>query len=93
MGMVPDSIFHGKHAADNIVMLHALRDYDMLMPKSIFIVLTLFGVYYIFRALRKKEAWDITSSTLLTVVSLFLMLDSCLQLPCSTPRQTSSWHL
>ena len=80
-GWVPDSIFHGKHAADNIVMLHALRDYDMLMPKSIFIVLTLFGVYYIFRALRKKEAWDITSSTLLTVVSLFLMLDSCLQPP------------
>ena len=80
-GWVPDSIFHGKHAADNIAMLHALRDYDMLMPKSIFIVLTLFGVYYIFRALRKKEAWDITSSTLLTVVSLFLMLDSCLQPP------------
>ena len=80
-GWVPDSIFHGKHAADNIAMLHALRDYDMLMPKSIFIVLSLFGVYYIFRALRKKEAWDITSSTLFTVVSLFLMLDSCLQPP------------
>ena len=80
-GWVPDSIFHGKHAADNIDMLHALRDYDMLMPKSIFIVLSLFGVYYIFRALRKKEAWDITSSTLFTVVSLFLMLDSCLQPP------------
>ena len=26
MGFVPDTIFHGKHAADNVAMLHALRD-------------------------------------------------------------------
>lgn len=26
MGAVPDTMFHGKHAAENIAMLHALRD-------------------------------------------------------------------
>ena len=78
---VPDSIFHGKHAADNIAMLHALRDYDMLMPKSLFIILTLFGVYYIFQSLRKNDAKGIVADTLFTVAALFMMLDSCLQPP------------
>lgn len=26
LGVVPDTVFHGKHAAENIAMLHALRD-------------------------------------------------------------------
>ena len=78
-GWIPDSIFHGKHGVDNVTMLHALEDYDMLFPKSIFIVCTLFGVYNIFKTLKKNLVSNITWATMLTVVSLFLMLDSCLQ--------------
>ena len=80
-GCIPTSIFHGKHAIDNVAMLHALEDYNMLFPKGIFIVFTLFGVYRIFKALRKNAPKGIIGATLLTIVSLFMLLDSCLQPP------------
>ena len=78
---VPESIFHGKHAIDNIAMLHALENNDLLIPCSIFMVITLGGVYLIFRALKKKNSGNIVSYTLATIVGLFLMLDSSLQPP------------
>ena len=80
-GWVPESIFHGKHAIDNIAMLHALENNDLLIPCSIFMVITLGGVYLIFRALKKKDPGNIVSYTLATIVGLFLMLDSSLQPP------------
>lgn len=80
-GWVPESIFHGKHAIDNIAMLHALENNDLLIPCSIFMVITLGGVYLIFRALKKKNSGNIVSYTLATIVGLFLMLDSSLQPP------------
>jgi hypothetical protein len=80
-GWVPESIFHGKHAIDNIAMLHALENNDLLIPCSIFMVITLEGVYLIFRALKKKNSGNIVSYTLATIVGLFLMLDSSLQPP------------
>ena len=80
-GWVPESIFHGKHAIDNIAMLHALENNDLLIPCSIFMVITLEGVYLIFRSLRKKNSGNIVSYTLATIVGLFLMLDSSLQPP------------
>ena len=63
-GWVPESIFHGKHAIDNIAMLHALENNDLLIPCSIFMVITLEGVYLIFRALKKKNSGNIVSYTL-----------------------------
>lgn len=80
-GWVPESIFHGKHAIDNIAMLHALENNDLLIPCCIFMVITLEGVYLIFRALKKKNSGNIVSYTLATIVGLFLMLDSSLQPP------------
>jgi hypothetical protein len=80
-GWVPESIFHGKHAIDNIAMLHALENNDLLIPCSIFMVITLEGVYLIFRALKKKNPDNIVSYTLATIVGIFLMLDSSLQPP------------
>lgn len=62
-------------------MLHALENNDLLIPCSIFMVITLEGVYLIFRALKKKNPDNIVSYTLATIVGLFLMLDSSLQPP------------
>lgn len=39
MGLVPDGIFHGKHAAENIAMLHSLRDGELPLWSLLLIVL------------------------------------------------------
>ena len=82
-GVVPDSIFHGKHAAGNIAMLHALKE----GPKGFLlggveiavVVLMLFSIYYTIKALKEKRVNYIVSETLASIISLFLLLDSTLQ--------------
>lgn len=76
-GAVPDSIFHGKHAADNVAMLHALADYPI--ASYIFVVMALFLAYRIIVSLRKNDIKDICGSTLATIIGLFLLLDTSLQ--------------
>ena len=76
-GLVPDSIFHGKHAADNIAMLHALADYPIAC--YIFVFMALYLAYRIIVAIKKNDIKDICGSTLATVIGLFLLLDTSLQ--------------
>ena len=76
-GAVPDSIFHGKHAADNVAMLHALADYPI--ASYIFVVMPLYLAYRIIVSLKKKDVRDICGSTLATIIGLFLLLDTSLQ--------------
>ena len=76
-GAVPDSIFHGKHAADNVAMLHALADYPI--ASYIFVVMSLYLAYRIIVSLKKKDVREICGSTLATIIGLFLLLDTCLQ--------------
>ena len=56
-------------------MLHALENNDLLIHAAS-LWLSLWGVYLIFRALKKKNSGNIVSYTLATIVGLFLMLDS-----------------
>ena len=74
---VPDSIFHGKHAADNVAMLHALADYPI--ASYIFVVMSLYLAYRIIVSLKKKDVREICGSTLATIIGLFLLLDTSLQ--------------
>ncbi len=81
-GLLPDTIFHGKHAADNIAMLHALE----VAPQGLLggidcgiSVLCLFSIYSVFKALKAKNTNNIVGYTLTIIISLFLMLDSVLQ--------------
>ncbi len=81
-GLLPDTIFHGKHAADNIAMLHALE----VAPQGLLggidcgiSVLCLFSIYSVFKALKAKNTNNIVGYTLAIIISLFLMLDSVLQ--------------
>ena len=76
-GAVPDSIFHGKHAADNVAMLHALADYPI--ASYIFVVMPLYLAYRIIVSLKKKDVREICGSTLATIIGLFLLLDTSLQ--------------
>ncbi len=76
-GAVPDSIFHGKHAADNVAILHALADYPI--ASYIFVVMSLYLAYRIIVSLKKKDVREICGSTLATIIGLFLLLDTSLQ--------------
>ena len=76
-GAVPDSIFHGKHAADNVAMLHALADYPI--ASYIFVVMSLYLAYRIIVSLKKNDIKEICGSTLATIIGLFLLLDTSLQ--------------
>ena len=78
-GLVPDSIFHGKHAADNAAMLHALSDCNINILQWLTIDLTALGGFFTVKALRKNDTAAAARNTLLTVASIFLMLDSYLQ--------------
>lgn len=81
-GVVPDTLFHGKHAADNIAMLHALESISVSPLHLLFALLpAAVGVATIMTLLKKDDAlrnrvvWLLLS----VVVALLLALDSTFQ--------------
>ena len=77
-GCIPDTIFHGKHAADNIAMLHAIGDSHSFLF-NVCKMFLLIGAYHIFKALKKKETSQILKYTLVMIIAIFITLDSTLQ--------------
>ena len=77
-GCIPDTIFHGKHAADNIAMLHAIGESHSFLF-NVCQMFLLIGAYHIFKALKKKETGHIVKCTLVMVIAMFITLDSTLQ--------------
>ena len=78
-GCIPDTIFHGKHAADNIAMLHAIGESTHGILFYVCNVFLIIGAYHIFKALKKKETGHIVKCTLVMIIALFITLDSTLQ--------------
>ena len=81
-GVVPDTLFHGKHAADNIVMLHALESISVSPSHLLFALLpAAVGVATIMTLLKKDDALRnrVVWLSLSVVVALFLALDSTFQ--------------
>ena len=81
-GVVPDTLFHGKHAADNIVMLHALVSISVSPSHLLFALLpAAVGVATIMTLLKKDDALRnrVVWLSLSVVVALFLALDSTFQ--------------
>lgn len=81
-GVVPDTLFHGKHAADNIAMLHALESISLSPSHLIFALLpAAVGVATIMTLLKKDDALRnrVVWLSLSVVVALFLALDSTFQ--------------
>ena len=77
-GCIPDTIFHGKHAADNIAMLHAIGDSHSFLF-NVCQMFLLIGAYHIFKALKKKETSQMMKYTLVMIIAIFITLDSTLQ--------------
>ena len=77
-GGIPDTIFHSKHAADNIAMLHAIGDSHSFLF-NVCQMFLLIGAYHIFKALKKKETSQILKYTLVMIIAIFITLDSTLQ--------------
>lgn len=81
-GVVPDTLFHGKHAADNIAMLHALESISVSPLHLLFALLpAVVGVATIMTLLKKDDALRnrVVWLSLSVVVALFLALDSTFQ--------------
>ena len=81
-GVVPDTLFHGKHAADNIVMLHALESISVSPSHLLFALLpAAVGVATIMTLLKKDDNLRnrVVWLSLSVVVALFLALDSTFQ--------------
>ena len=81
-GVVPDTLFHGKHAADNIAMLHALESISVSPSHLLFALLpAAMGVATIMTLLKKDDTLRnrVVWLSLSVVVALFLALDSMFQ--------------
>lgn len=81
-GVVPDTLFHGKHAADNIAMLHALESISLSPSHLLFALLpAVVGVATIMTLLKKDDTLRnrVVWLSLSVVVALFLALDSTFQ--------------
>ena len=78
-GCIPDTIFHGKHAADNIAMLHAIGKSTHGILFYVCNVFLIIGAYHIFKALKKKETSQMMRYTLVMIIAIFITLDSTLQ--------------
>lgn len=81
-GVVPDTLFHGKHAADNIAMLHALESISVSPLHLLFALLpAAVGVATIMTLLKKDDTLRnrVVWLSLSVVVTLFLALDSTFQ--------------
>ena len=81
-GVVPDTLFHGKHAADNIAMLHALESISVSPSHMLFALLpAAVGVATIMTLLKKDDNLRnrVVWLSLSVVVTLFLALDSTFQ--------------
>lgn len=81
-GVVPDTLFHGKHAADNIAMLHALESISVSPLHLLFALLpAAVGVATIMTLLKKDDALRnrVVWLSLSVVVALLLALVSTFQ--------------
>ncbi len=81
-GVVPDTLFHGKHVADNIAMLHALESISVSPSHLLFALLpAAVGVATIMTLLKKDDTLRnrVVWLSLSVVVALFLALDSMFQ--------------
>lgn len=83
-GLVPDTIFHGKHAAQNVLVLRALEDAPvnaravllMLLP----VVVGAYSLRFLPREIKTEQARNsLLCTILLNIVAIFMLLDGYLQ--------------
>lgn len=71
--IIPDTLFHGRHAADNAAMLHALEDVGAWWQWLLVAIPTLFGLYWCMR--RKDDLQHNIYAVLFLIFGLYIALD------------------
>ena len=77
-GIVPDTIFSGKHAAENIAFMHALKDVAMGW-KWLVVLLPLAAVYAFFKLKSAKREMPMLYAVAGMAFTLFMALDGFYQ--------------
>lgn len=82
-GLVPDTIFHGKHAAQNLAMLHALRDTQLGLLPFILMLLPLItaadSIYLAFGKHTRDKKHIMAYCLFMPLVVLMMALDGIYQ--------------
>ncbi|MCD8317705.1 MAG: hypothetical protein LUC45_02085 [Paraprevotella sp.] len=80
MNWVPESLFGGHHATENIAYLHALRDFPMTVWAAVVAVLpVLAAVWYIKVQRRHAACNDLIYAFVAVIFSIFFTLDGLYQ--------------
>lgn len=74
-GVVPHSIFHGKHAAENVAFLMSLETMPIGLLVVLLTIIILLAVFFFVRARRRSDAYVLCYSLCGLVFSIYLMLD------------------
>ena len=91
-GNIPDSIFHGKHAADNITMLHAIKDIPLISVGMLVILCaTAIGAHAFTSVIKHESIASITYKTFACIVMIFLSLDAAYQPAILNTKADKHW--
>ena len=81
LGLIPDSLFGtGRHAAENVAFMHALKDISLSIPKWCLVALPLIAAVCTWRGVAKKAgAYSLLYSIAGCMLCLFVSLDAVYQ--------------
>ena len=80
MGWVPDSLFAGRHAAENIAYMHALEDFPLTVFAVFGVLVPVAAACWYFRVQRRNAADNgIVYAFIAVVFSIFFALDGVYQ--------------
>lgn len=83
-GFIPDSIFHGRHATENIAMLHALADNSLMSStNSIFLIVCAIAIYLYYSLFPLGR---LIQNVAYNALLIFLLLDALLLPPLMSSR-------
>lgn len=83
-GFIPDSIFHGRHATENIAMLHALADNSLMSStNSIFLIVCAIAIYLYYSL---SPLGRLIQNVAYNALLIFLLLDALLLPPLMSSR-------
>ena len=80
MGWVPDSLFAGRHAAENIAYMHALEDFPLTVFAVLGVLVPVAAACWYFRVQRRNAADNgIIYAFIAVIFSIFFALDGVYQ--------------
>lgn len=80
LDLVPESIFKGRHAAENISYLHALSDFPLSVMSVVIILIPLIVALWYFKVQRQDRGTDrIVYAMIAVIFTIFFALDGVYQ--------------